>query len=174
MAENSFGEIVKRERKRKELSLAKVAEAVTGIDDNHKITPSYINRLEKGEKSNPSFVNVVMLSRVLDLDMKEVFKSFGFEQLIEGYDSEYEFTLEEFIRLHTLKLKDETVEDNDTSMIRHLNNYNEKEALIRLLKAVFDYTLEEDNPPINKMIRILEELDKLHQIQKRSQLTEDV
>src|SRR5699024_1561144 len=81
MSENSFGQIVKRERKKMKMSLAKVAEAVTNIDNNHKINPSYINRLEKGEQSNPSFLIVAMLSTVLDLDMREAFRAFGFEQL---------------------------------------------------------------------------------------------
>lgn len=166
MSENSFGQIVKRERKKMKMSLAKVAEAVTNIDNDHKINPSYINRLEKGEQSNPSFIIVAMLSTVLDLDMREVFRTFGFEKLIGGYDSEAKFTLTELIRLHTLKPGEETINENETSMIRHLNN-NEKEALIKLLEAVFNYTSEKYDPPIDKLIPVLEELDKLRQIQKR-------
>lgn len=165
MSENSFGEIVKRERKKMKLSLAKVADAVTNIDNDHKINPSYINRLEKGEQSNPSFIIVAMLSTVLNLDMREVFRSFGFEQLIEGYDSEAEFTLEELIRLHTLKLIHRSENDKET-LRRSLNN-NEKEALIKLLETVFDYSLEESNSSNDKLIRVLEELDNLREIQQK-------
>lgn len=169
MAENSFGEIVKRERKQMEMSLAKVAEAVTNIDNDHKINPSYINRLEKGEQSNPSFVIVALLSTVLGLDMREVFRSFGFEHLIEGFDSEAEFTLEELIRLHTLKIVRGVENDNETPQ-KILNN-EEKEAIIKVLEAIFDYTL--DDTSIDKLIHVLEELDKLRQIQVRESNQQD-
>ncbi|WP_430789106.1 helix-turn-helix domain-containing protein [Virgibacillus flavescens] len=164
MAENSFGEIVKRERKKKGMSLAKVAEAVTNIDDDHKINPSYINRLEKGKQSNPSFIIVAMLSSVLGLDMREVFKAFGFEQLIEDFDSGAEFTLGNLLRLHTIK-HDEI--DNDVETPRRYLNNNEKEALVNLLSAVFNYSLEKNSPPIDKLTSVIEELDKLRNVQQQ-------
>lgn len=70
--DNTFGSIVQRERNKKDLSLAKLANML-----EEKIDPSYINRLEKNEKVNPSFKIVLALTEKLDLDLREVFRSFG-------------------------------------------------------------------------------------------------
>lgn len=163
MVENHFGKIVKRERKKMKLSLAKVADAVTNIDNNYKINPSYINRLEKGEQSNPSFVIVALLSTVLHLDMREVFKAFGFQQLIEKYDTEGDFSLEELIRLNNIQVVDKTASEKT---IRYLNN-NEKESFLKLLDAVFNYTLEKSSSSAEKLVRVLEELDRFRQIHQK-------
>jgi len=71
-----FGELILQARTRSEYSLQTLSDLVGG-----KITPSYINRLEKGEKSNPAFIVVCLLVQALDLDFYEVLGSFGYKDI---------------------------------------------------------------------------------------------
>lgn len=158
MSDNTFGAIVKRERERQGLSLAKLAKERL----NGEVNASYINRLETGEKHSPSFQIVALLSKALDLDIREVFKSFGFEALIENYDKEADFTIEELIRLHKVKFPMDN--ENASYKIPDRNiNHLEQEALIDVLNAIFNYSLAEDDT-IGKLQYVIEEMEKLREV----------
>lgn len=73
----SFGELIKSKREEEGISLQKLSDRLEG-----KITPSYIYRLEKKER-NPSFTVVCLLTEALNIDLREVFDSFGFSYLLE-------------------------------------------------------------------------------------------
>lgn len=72
-----FGDLILERRREKNLSLQKLSNEIGG-----EITPSYINRLEKKEKGKPSFDVVCQLSLALDLDIADVFSSFGYTSMI--------------------------------------------------------------------------------------------
>jgi transcriptional regulator with XRE-family HTH domain len=162
---NTFGAIVRREREKQGLSLAKLAkERLEGA-----VNASYINRLETGEKHSPSFQIVALLSQALDLDMREVFRAFEFEDLIENYDKEADFTMEELIRLHKIKFPTESETTSFKLPDRNLNHL-EQEGIIAVLNALFDYALEEGNT-IGKLQRIIEESEKLREIVQKERST---
>lgn len=77
--ENTFGDLVLRERKNKDWTLRDISE-VTGIE------ASYINRLEKGSRSNPGFITVAKLVNTLELSQIEVLNSFNLDKFGEGVE----------------------------------------------------------------------------------------
>ena len=80
--EMTFGDILKRERTNRGLSLRELAE-VSGIE------ASYINRLEKGNRDNPGFVTVCALASAMELNGEEILKSFGYDSLGTNTKSDY-------------------------------------------------------------------------------------
>lgn len=147
--ENTFGLIVQRERNRQGLSLAKLSSLL-----NNEIDPSYINRLEK-EQKNPSFKVVCLLTSALNLDVREVFRSFGFDHLITNYDEEAIFSVEEFIRLHKLK----------NPLDNRIINNEEQETLIKIIHTVFELSYAEVD--LGQLSPLLKEIQKLREIHLR-------
>lgn len=166
MMEASFGEIVRREREGKNWSLAELSERLNELGEF--ITPSYINRIENKKQSNPSFRVVAALSKALDLDIREVFRSFGYESLIVGYDQNAEFTIEELIRLHKIKLP--VVQGMpDESKSGRLLNQEEQEALIRIIHITFEYTMSSNNDVrMDKLVQLLQEIQHLKELQQKN------
>ena len=76
MAKTTFGELIRNERNIRNLSLQQLSER-TGI------TPNLIHRIESGENKNISFCHVCALAEALTLNLKEVFKIFGYENLCD-------------------------------------------------------------------------------------------
>ncbi|MBY6270085.1 helix-turn-helix domain-containing protein [Parageobacillus thermoglucosidasius] len=74
MVGHTFGAVVQRERKKRGWSLEELSKQLGGS-----ISPSYLFRIENGEKNNPSFQTVAKLIEVLELNIEEVFQSFGFK-----------------------------------------------------------------------------------------------
>ena len=70
----SFGEILKRERTKRNLSLRQLSEMSN-------IEASYIHRLEKMNRDNPGFTTVCALAKALELNADEILQSFGYDQL---------------------------------------------------------------------------------------------
>lgn len=147
--ENTFGLIVQRERNRQGLSLAKLSSLL-----NNEIDPSYINRLEK-EQKNPSFKVVCLLTTALKLDVREVFRAFGFENLITNYDEEAVFTIDEFIRLHKIK------NPHNNQII----SKEEQETLINIVHNVFE--LSQAELDLGQLSPLLKEIQKLREIHLR-------
>lgn len=147
--ENTFGLIVQRERNRQGLSLAKLSSLL-----NNEIDPSYINRLEK-EQKNPSFKVVCLLTSALKLDIREVFRAFGFENLITNYDEEAVFSIDEFIRLHKLK----------NPLDNRIINNEEQETLIKIIHTVFELSYVEVD--LGQLSPLLKEIQKLREIHLR-------
>ncbi|SOC24527.1 helix-turn-helix protein [Ureibacillus xyleni] len=149
MMENTFGLIVQRERNKQGLSLAKLSSLL-----NNEIDPSYINRLEK-EQKNPSFKVVCLLTSALKLDIREVFRAFGFENLITNYDEEAVFSIDEFIRLHKLK----------NPLDNRIINNEEQETLIKIIHTVFE--LSQAELDLGQLSPLLKEIQKLREIHLR-------
>lgn len=165
MDENSFdfGSIVKRERQLQEISLKKLSENLGG-----EINPSYINRLETGKQTNPSFQVVVNLCRELNLDMREVFRTFGFESLIKDYDQDAVFSIEELIRLHKIKLPVKIDNKDELSDRYRLLNKEEQEQIIQLIYEVFDYGLSKETDYIKKLTSIIQQIQELREMQQKT------
>ena len=66
----NFGSMIKYLREKQGLSLKEV-ESMTGI------SASYINRLERGERENPSFTMIEQLSNSLKCDLYELLEICG-------------------------------------------------------------------------------------------------
>ncbi|WP_026673978.1 helix-turn-helix domain-containing protein [Alkalihalobacterium bogoriense] len=148
--ENTFGQILKRERNKQGLSLVKLSSKI-----NNAINASYINRLETGDQQNPGFTVVCMLCSALNIDMREVFRAFNYESLITNYNKEAEFSIEELIRLHKVKVP----------MENEILSKEEQEMIINIIQTAFriaksDVRLEDLSP-------LLHEIQQLHDIQKR-------
>lgn len=77
-----FGDLILEKRREKNLSLQKLSNEIGG-----EITPSYINRLEKKEKGKPSFDVVCQLTKALEMDLAEVFSSFGYGSMMASTES---------------------------------------------------------------------------------------
>lgn len=144
----SFGNILLRERKKNKKSLNEIAEIIgvdeedeeneqTEKDENKKkklyVTPSYLSRLESGDKINPSFKMVCRMTTKLSLDFKEVLKSFGYENLMSNIDKNVN-KIEDIIRLHSIKAP---IDENEKNAKENYLSYEEKERLISIIKNVF-------------------------------------
>src|SRR5690625_4587401 len=107
----TFGSIIHRERQKRGWSLATLAQKIGEEEkkpqteekkQQYVINPSYINRLEKSDKVNPGFKVVCQLVQVLQLDIKEVLHSFGFDSLIPNV-TRGNYTIEELFRIHDIE-----------------------------------------------------------------------
>ncbi|WP_035668105.1 helix-turn-helix domain-containing protein, partial [Halalkalibacter akibai] len=153
---NTFGELVKRERKQKEISLAKLSQLM-----NDEINPSYINRLEKGEKENPGFRIVLGLCKALNLNMKEVYRSFGFESLAsDESEQNNEFSIEDLFRLHNIVAPTANVhEDLGHGQLNYID-HSEKETLISVISTIINYASEEE-VNVDTLALILKQVEKV-------------
>lgn len=135
-----FGAILERVRKQEGRSLKDLAE-VLGKDENEKyyITPSYLNRLEKGEKENPSFKIVCLMIEKLGLNPAEVFKSFGFEDIFnKGHKNESD-DIRNIIRMSDIK-----VPVDEKGDIKSYLTQQEKECLIGIIDEALNYSICSD------------------------------
>ncbi len=136
-----FGAILARVRKTQNLSLKDLAELL-GKDEDGKyyITPSYLNRLEKGEKENPSFKIVCLMIEKICLNPLEVFKSFGYEGILtKGYKKESD-SIKDIIRT-----SDIIAPLNEKGDLRSYLTQEEKECLIGVINEVLNYTVCSDD-----------------------------
>lgn len=156
---NTFGELVKRERKQKEISLAKLSQLM-----NDEINPSYINRLEKGEKENPGFRIVLGLCKALNLNMIEVYRSFGFESLAsDESEQNNEFSIEDLFRLHNIVAPTPNVhEDLGLGQLNYID-HSEKEALISVISAIINYASEKE-VNVDTLALILKQVEKVREV----------
>ena len=153
---NEFGLILKRERQNKGLSLAKLSQVILK-ELNVSLNASYINRLESGEQQNPSFTIVCALCSALDLDINEIFRAFNYENLIADYDQDSEFTIEELIRLHKVKVPDGN----------GLLGKEEQEIIINIIQTAF--RIAKNEITFDQLSPLLHELQQLHEILKRQE-----
>lgn len=144
----SFGAILLRERKKKGLSLKKLSENL-----NNAIAPSYINRLENGEKENPSFALVCALVSELSLDFREVLKSFGYENLINSVHNNGFEKIEEIIRLSNIKAP--LIRTTDEEDLDEYLTQDEKEILINLINDIFYYATITNDMREDYIIKII-------------------
>lgn len=160
--EFEFGSLVKRTRAEQSLTLQGLSDKTSG-----EITASYINRLETGKKSNPSFDVVAELCKALDLDIREVFQSFGFEALIKDFNQDAVFTIEEVFRLHKIRLSDILGNQKDYAIGERLLHKEEKEQLIKIINAIFEYSFTEETNAIDKLTSVIKQVHELREIEKK-------
>ncbi|RDW18785.1 helix-turn-helix domain-containing protein [Oceanobacillus chungangensis] len=70
---NGIGQLILEKRKSKNWSLVRLADQTEKC--GHRLSESYINRLENGKRTEPSISIVMVLIESLDLSMQEVFES---------------------------------------------------------------------------------------------------
>lgn len=152
-----FGEILRRERKKMNKTLNTMAEFLSEeVENDATITPSYLNRLETGDRDNPSFKLVCSIASKLGLDLNEVFKAFGFESLIQGiYDKNYD-DIEMIIRLSNIKAPIKKLKNG--KIIYDYISDNEKEILIKVINKIFEYSIMNNDIKTNKIISEIIEL----------------
>lgn len=68
-----FGQLILKKRKSKNWSLSTLANQSEKY--GHRLSESYLNRLERGERTEPSINIVMVLIQALGLSLKEVFES---------------------------------------------------------------------------------------------------
>lgn len=143
MSENevkdNFGAILARERKKENKSLKDLAEILgRNQEGKYNITASYLNRLEKGEKENPSFWMVCLMIDRLNLNVREVFKSFGFENVLPPAIDVKTTNIKEIIRLSDIKAP---LSLNEGESVEGFLTQEEKESLLSIIKESFNYSV---------------------------------
>ncbi|MDQ0160745.1 helix-turn-helix domain-containing protein [Alkalibacillus salilacus] len=136
-----FGKIVQRHRLGLGWSLSHLGKQIGNV------SAPYLNRLERGEKRNPSFTLAMDLIRVLNIDLKEVLFSLGYTDMEIDIDDQTT-SIDEIIRVNDLALKDE-----DFQIELH---YNEKEKLIHIIRALTHYISE----PYEQIYQVIEESEQ--------------
>ncbi|WP_071396611.1 helix-turn-helix domain-containing protein [Bacillus tuaregi] len=159
-----FSDIVKRERNRQQLTLKELSEKTDG-----KINPSYINRIEGNKQSNPSFEIVCELCEALNLNINEVFKSFGYSSLIRDYDQDAVFSIDDVIHLHKIKLPIDSECQGEFSENERLINKEEQEQLIKMIYGIFEYGLAKETDCMDKLVSIFKQLYVFREMQQKSQ-----
>ena len=136
----NFGDILLEERKGKGLSLKEVSDLIS-----EGVTPSYLFRLENGEKKNPSFRNVINLAIALEIPLEVILESFGFT--------------DEF------KRKDVPM------VVENMNKLNEV-IVERLISAIWKYieTNERDTFQVASILTFIENLREVYQENVKSPL----
>lgn len=147
-----FGAILNRVRKQEGRSLKELAD-ILGTDEEGKynITPSYLNRLEKGEKENPSFKMVCLMIEKLGLNPVEVFKCFGFENILKTGHSKESERIEDIIRTANI-----LIPIDDTGVNKAYLTQEEKEFLITMIKLILKFYNGSDDA--NTLMYIVGEL----------------
>lgn len=157
----SFGEIVQRERKKAGKSLKDIEteltieeeviiDGVKTIETNTLVTASYLNRIENGSRENVSFAIVFYLIENLKLDINEVIKSFGFENVLSN-DTKHD-SIESIIRINEINAP---VKSGQKEPL----NITEKEILIRLIEDIFEFGTTNEGNTMYGLKKILDGLD---------------
>lgn len=108
---NALGEVIKRQREEKGWSLTELAERTDG-----RIERSYIFRLEKGEKKNPSWEVVLKLIEVLGINLRELLQLYNQDEILKReFEQTKKIGIREVLRMNNLYVKfdeDEQIELN--------------------------------------------------------------
>lgn len=134
----AFGNALAREREKRGLSLKELSDRI-GKDENGKprVSPSYLNRLETGDRDNPTIELVCLLASELDIDIREILKEYGYEKFLSD-DFEKIEDIGSIIRLNNIK-----VTNNEGELEKYLSK-SEKEILIEIITYIFQYSITND------------------------------
>ncbi|NNU78159.1 helix-turn-helix domain-containing protein [Clostridium estertheticum] len=163
----SFGEIIKRERESKGLSLKGLADLISKVEENA-ITSSYLSRLENNDKNNPTFRLTCLITKMMGLDFKEVVHSFGYDELLDTSSKLSKFqSLDTLIRLN--KINAPSIMDSGEVFDEVPLTEAEKEIFINLMKLIFTFTLETDSDNIIHLLKgILVELEVIRKSRQKT------
>lgn len=163
----SFGDILFRERNKKNMSLKELADYI-GFDEHgkHLLSPSYLNRLEKNEAHNPSFKNVCLLSKKLSLDLREVFKSFEYEELILDDKNLNLNRIQDIIRI--VDIKAPLIRTYGDWSIDGLLSFAEKEILISIIINIFNIGVCDEKEVIYYLNKINEDINSYRNLRNEA------
>lgn len=164
---SSFGDILFRERNKRNMSLKELADYI-GFDEHgkHLLSPSYLNRLEKNEADNPSFKNVCLLSKSLSLDLREVFKSFGYEELILDDKNLHLDRIQDIIRISDIKAP--LIKVSEDWYMDDLLNFTEKEILISIIINIFNIGVCDDEEVIAYLTKVNENINDYRALRRET------
>ena len=157
----TFGNILARERKKRGLSLYQLSEML-GLDEDNKplVSPSHISKIEKNTRDNPSFKLVCLIASKLSLDLREILKCYGYEDLLPSNLSHGLKRVEDIIRLSSIEAPINCEDDlnlKKEDIIYEPLSQEEKEILINVLNYIFMYsTCDLDLRPYYISLIILE------------------
>lgn len=159
----TFGDIIKREREKRNLSLQGLADLISEGEEAS-ITSSYLSRLESSDKINPTFRLTCQIAKKMELDFKEVLHSFGYGDLLGTQDS-FE-SIDTLLRVNNINAPSEM---SGEYIVREIPlTDREKETLIILLKQIFSFTISDDSYNIHILRSILEQLDVLKKSREKT------
>ena len=163
----SFGEIIKREREKKGMSLKALADLISKVQKNA-ITSSYLSRLENNDKNNPTIKLTCLITKMMGLDFKEVIHSFGYGELLDTSNKSSKFqSLDTLIRLNKINAPSMMVIGDVAEEVPLTEA--EKEIFINLIKLIFAFTLETDSDTTIHLLKSI--LDELEVMRKSRQKT---
>ncbi|MBD7937603.1 helix-turn-helix transcriptional regulator [Cytobacillus sp. Sa5YUA1] len=129
-----FGQLILKKRKSKDWSLATLANESEKY--GHRLSESYLNRLERGERTEPSINIVMVLIQALGLSLKEVFESlemgYIYDKAIHG-DTDTAFVLPHDLNKLNLVV---ATEKDDISM-----SDEQKQLIGKMIVDLYEITL---------------------------------
>jgi transcriptional regulator with XRE-family HTH domain len=136
----SFGGILERERKKRDMSLYQLSDFI-GLDEGKKplVTASYLSRLEKSNKDNPTIKLILLLVSKLSLDFREVLKCYGYEDILPTNLNKNIDKIEDIIRLSNIKAP--IKHSGHNIELEGYLSQKEKEYLIDIIDYVFRYSV---------------------------------
>lgn len=140
----TFGTILARERKKRGLSLYELSEKL-GLDEDNKplVSPSYIAKIEKNTRDNPSLKLVCLIASKLSLDLREILKCYGYEDLLPRNLSQGLKRVEDIIRLSSIEAPincGDNLNIKEEDIIYEPLSQEEKETLINVINYIFMYS----------------------------------
>ncbi|WPC42807.1 hypothetical protein [Clostridium sp. JS66] len=160
----SFGKMVQRERIKLDKSLKDVEKDLTKKEkiiqdgkeveiDKPQITASYLNRIENEGRNNLSLYMVYLLMKEFNLDVYEVFKSFGYDDVLPQ-NNKFE-SIERMIRINDfeapVRLGNKEYNKPLTSM--------QTEILISIIRNVFEFGTTNEENTMYVVKKLLSDLD---------------
>lgn len=168
----SFGKIIQRERIKLGKSLKDVEKDLSKKEivikdgkeveeEKAQITASYLNRIENEGRNNLSLYMIYLLMKEFSLDVYEVFKSFGYDDVL-SQNHKFE-SIERMIRIN----------DFEAPVRLGNNEYNkpltslETDILINIVKNVFEFGTTNEENTIYVLKKLLSELDEYRKSRRK-------
>lgn len=139
---NDLGSLLKYYRTKKGYSLREMFE-LTGI------SASYLNRIELGQRENPSMNIVITLSKKLGIPMVELLKLSMFDESIENVDLQ---SIGELLLYNKFTIGGKEAE------------IKEVEIIVDLVESVYDFIWEDGEEKNREIMELLTLIDRIKKI----------
>jgi|SRR5690625_3861931 len=143
-----IGDLIKREREERGWSLQRLSDEM-----NNEINPSYLWRLEKNDKKNPSLNIFLKLVDILNIDLKEALHIHGYSHLVDPNNTTTK-SLIEMLRTNEIRIE---LDYHSTIIL----STTVKEELGTFITLLFEQSIQ--NEGLSKSFSELEKLIKLIQ-----------
>ncbi len=168
----SFGKIIQRERIKLGKSLKDVEKDLSKKEivikdgkeveeEKAQITASYLNRIENEGRTNISLYMIYLLMKEFSLDVYEVFKSFGYDDVLPQ-NNKFE-SIERMIRINDFEAP---VRLGNTEYNKPLTSL-ETDILINIVKNVFEFGTADEENTIYVLKKLLSELDEYRKSRRK-------